>query len=344
MAKAARPKGASLSHYDVLEVSRRASQEVIKAAYRALMSRHHPDQSGGSNRVAQQLNEAYETLTDVAKRAKYDEDSTRLVGTMVGNYRVIEEIAEGGFGVTYRGEQPLVKESVCIKHCLNVSPQDEEILVAEAKAAWDLRHYAIPTMRDLVRMDDGSLALVMSYVPGPTIEQIVERTGARIDPEHVAWIIERVLNGLKYMHMHGVVHGDVKPQNIIVQPEKHMAVLVDFGLAMVKPTAASASKGFTPLYAPPEEMEGRPLLPESDFYSLGMTMLYALSGGHEHVQRLRLPTDVPEPLRRFVKRLIVRDVLSRPNWEKEDLCETIRTVRMESFGRTESRMKELPVG
>jgi serine/threonine protein kinase len=194
-------------------------------------------------------------------------------------------------------------------------------------------------MRDFQKMGDGSLALIMSYIPGPTWEQVVSK-GGKMDPEDVAWITQRALNALKYLHFHGVVHGDVKPQNTIVQPESHTIVLVDFGLSMVKPTKDAKARGYTPVFASPEQLRGDPLVPESDLYSLGMTMLYALSGDIQAVERFDVPSSVPKELCDFIQRLIVRDVRGRPNW-KEDLIETLRKLRLKVFGRDQSGLKPL---
>lgn len=210
---------------------------------------------------------------------------------------------------------------------------------------WDLRHYALPAVRTLLKLDDGSLALVMSYVEGPTLAQVVETLAAkkqRLEPEHLAWIVSRVLNALSYIHRHGVVHGDLKPQNIVVQPATHMAFLVDFGLAAVKPTKTTGSQGYTELFSPPEQVRGAPLLPQADFYALGMTMLYALTGGDEaHIRRREVAADVPDPLCKFLLRLLVRDPLARPDWATENLIDTFEEVRKVSFGRTQSGMRPL---
>lgn len=257
---------------------------------------------------------------------------------VVGNYRILSQIAEGGFGRTYLAEQMLLGTKVCIKHAINVSRDDELLLMEEAKAIWDLRHFAIPTLRDIIKLDDDSLALVMSYIPGPTLQQLVEKH-KKIDPEHVAWITERCINALKYLHFHGVVHGDIKPANIIVQGENHSCVLVDYGLSVIRPAKDSTSKGYTPLYASPEQMNGTPLLPESDFYGLGVTMINALGGD---VERRKVPTHTPDAMCQFIKRLIAPDVLNRPNWRKENIQESFQTVREKSFGRKTSGMKPLP--
>ncbi len=328
-----------INPYEVLEVSPRANQSVITAAYRALSNIHRGPLP--HNKSAQKtLDEAYELLSASASREEYDKSQRQRGGKMIGPYRLIEVIAEGGFGRTYKAEHSELHELVCIKDCSNVAPQYTWILDDEAKAMWDLRHYAIPAIRDRIKLEDGRIALVMSYIPGLTIEKIVEKVG-KLPAEHVAWITERVLNALSYIHHNGVVHGDIKPQNIIVQPEKHMATVVDFGLSMIKPTIDSVSKGHTEVYAPPEEIEGKPIVPESDFYSLGMTMIYALSGDIEAVKQKRVPKDVPEELCDFIKPMIARSIEGRPTWEKEDLCESIRNVRSKAFGRKRSGMKPI---
>lgn len=316
-------------YYGLLEISPRARKEVISAAYRALMNIYHPDKAG-SNRVAKSLNEAYRVLNNAKSRKKYDRERENLEGTIIGEYRVLEMIAEGGFGKTYKGEQVLLGTPVCIKHASNISPQDEEVLTTEAKAVWDLRHYAIPAMRNILKLEDGSLALIMSYVPGSTLDEIIEKNG-KLDSEHVCWITERILNALMYLHYNGVIHGDVKPQNIIVQPESHTVVLVDYGLSIIRPSRNSSSKGYTPYFAPPEQISGMTLLPESDFYALGMTMIYALGGD---VTRKHVPDSIPNEVCNFIKKLIMRDVLGRPRWDEENLIETLRNIRENSFGRS----------
>jgi serine/threonine protein kinase len=325
------------NYYELLEVSPRARPEVIGAAYKALMKVYHPDRTK-DDRVAKSLNEAHKILSNKKSRKKYDQDSITNGTVIGGEYRVTEMIAEGGFGTTYKGEHVMLGTPVCIKHALNISPQDEEILKEEAIAVWDLRHFAIPAMRNIIQLDDGSLALVMSYVPGPTLEQIIEKN-KRLDPEHVCWITERILNALKYLHYNGVIHGDVKPQNIIVQPQSHTVVLVDYGLSLIRPAKDSSSKGYTPFFAPPEQIKGITLLPESDFYALGMTMIYALGGD---IEKKLVPDHVPDEVCAFLKRMIVRDVLSRPRWDGEDLIETLQEIREGCFGRAHSFKRKIP--
>lgn len=326
-----------LDYYRALEVDPRARYSVIEAAYRALQWEYHPDRAGGNESTAKLLNEAWNTLRDPVTRAVYDKESLELKGRTIGNYRILRRIAEGGFGTTYLGEHLISQKSVCIKHCHHVSPLYQETLIEEARAIWDLRHYSIPVMRDFLQLEDGSLALVMSFIPGLTVEKLVEREG-RIDPETVAWMMGRALNVLKYLHYNGVIHGDVKPQNIIVQEESHSIVVVDFGLAMVRPTATSEARGHTPGFASPEQLDGQPLVPESDLYSLALTMMYALSGSYEEVERVRVPNDVPDIFCHFLRSFLTRSVKQRPNWS-QDLEASLRGIRLKAFGRDHSNLK-----
>lgn len=324
-------------YYDLLEVSPGAGRAVINAAFKALMAENHPDKTG-NDRKAKALGEAHAVLKDKRARRRYDRERLKHHGTVIGDYRVLEEIAEGGFGITYRGEHVTLGTPVCIKHASSISPQDEEILMEEAKAIWDLRHFAIPAVRNILKLEDGSVALVMSYIPGPTLFEIIEEN-RRLSPEHVCWITERILNALKYLHFHGVIHGDVKPGNVIIQPESHMVTLVDYGLSLIRPSRESKSKGYTPIFAPPEQIQGRTLLPESDLYSLGMTMVFALGGD---VKRKEVPEDTPDPLCRFIRRLITYDMLARPRWDKDDLIKELQNIRRKAFGRTNSFGMKIP--
>lgn len=260
-----------------------------------------------------------------------------------GNYKILDKIAEGGFGTTYLAEHIQLGTKVCIKHALNVSEDDRILMFQEAQAIWDLRHFSIPAMRDIIKMPDGSWALVMSYVPGPTMAQLLEYDEYKngLPAEHVAWIAERCLNALKYLHYHGVVHGDVKPQNIIIQPDSHTVVLVDYGLSLTRPRPGDEAKGYTPYFVAPELESGKVPIPESDLFGLGMSMIFALGGD---VAAVRVPNSTPDNLCDLIKRMIRRNPLKRPQvWEKEDLCDTIKEVRVRDFGRANSGMKPLKI-
>lgn len=259
---------------------------------------------------------------------------------VIGSFRVIGRVAEGSSGTTYLGEHVVLGEKVCIKHCHHATAVAVEEFKREAKVMWDLRHFSIPVVRDFILLPDGSAALVMSYIPGASLEQLVN-VAHQLEAETVAWVSERVLNALSYMHAHGVVHGGIIPRDIIVQTD-HSVVLTDFGLAMVRPQPTEHSHGYVRLFSPPEQVAGNlPLIPECDFYSLGMTMIYALTGDVEQVRQRHVPTGTPEPLCRFIEKLVDPDYRRRPHWENSNVWEQFQQVRQEAFGRTHSAMKPI---
>lgn len=331
---------AEMDLYRCLEVLPNAHPEVIDAAYKALTAVYRPEQSGETDHIAL-LDEAFKVLGNPAKRAEYDRLLSKPLQRQIGNYQIMEQIADGSFGRTYKAKHILTGELVCIKQCSHISPINEALVIKEAKRIWDLRHFSIPVMRDILKFNDGSVGLVMSYIPGPTIEQIVKRNG-KIDAEHVAWIAERLINVLMYVHYQHIVHGDVEPKNVILQLDNHTLVLVDFGLHNVRPTVATGTDNLVSVFTAPEFTAGLPLIPESDLYSLGMVMIYALNGGNTRsTERKEIPTGTPRPLVDFIRRLVSEDPFTRPNWDKEDLTETISRVRTEAFGRDRSGMKPL---
>jgi serine/threonine protein kinase len=313
--------------YEILQVRDDACPEVIRAAWKARMVLVHPDK-GGKDNLAARLNEAKETLLDSGKRKVYDED----VGKTLGNYRVVREIAEGGFGVTYEAEHLILGEKACLKQCLHVSEEDNELLRNEAKLLWDIHHYSLPTLRDFFQTSDGSCVLAMSYVEGPSLDKIVEKHKA-IEPEHVCWITQRLLNALHYLHFKGIVHCDVKPNNIIIKPDEHNAVLVDYGFASIRPKQITRPNGYTEIFAAPELIALKPPLPQSDFYSLGLTAIYAL-GGNPITKKY--PKDTPQEIVNYFDRFLENNPLRRPSWESEDIVKNLSDVRLKVFGRRSS--------
>jgi len=329
-----------VNFYQTLQVHPNADNIVIEAAAKALLKKCHPDK-GGRKTVAADVLKARDALLDTDKRQKLDAELREKTKGLIGNYQIIKKIAEGGFGEVYEARHVLLDEKVCLKHNKHISPRDTELFKQEAKSIWHLRHHALPAVKDFIELPDGSCAFVMTFIEGPTLEELVEeyeQNKKPIDPENICWIMGRVLDALRYLHYHGVVHGDVKPQNIIVQREEHTCVLVDFGLALVKPTRTSVAEGYTPMFAAPEVFSGRPLLPESDLYSLGLTMIYAMGGDPS---KRHMPASIPKEVRDFVGELVIYDVKNRPHWRKVDLVHKLAEVRKKAFGREHTNFKKV---
>lgn len=248
---------------------------------------------------------------------------------IIGNYRIKRQIAEGGFGRVYEAEHIILGEKACLKQNLNISAPDAELLKQEAKLLWNLNHYSLPSMKDFFQAPDGSYIMVMNFIEGQNLEEIVKGKGP-IHAEDVCWITQRLLNALHYLHFNGVVHSDVKPQNVIVQPKVHNAILVDYGLSSLKPTRATQPKGYTEAFAAPEILQGKPPIPESDFYGLGLVMMYALGG--DPFAKTHYP-NTPKQIQEFIDSLICYDPTQRHSWDKTDLVSRLSDIRLEVFGR-----------
>ena len=336
-------KGVLIDFYKALEVSCNARIEVVDSAYKALIKLVHEDK-GMSHKTNTILNLARDALTE--NREEYDKRYFGRNDRVVGSYEILEKIGEGGFGFTYKAKHRILEELVCIKQSREVSEKDEEILLNESKVIWDLRHVGLPSMRDILRLDDGSLALVMSYISDPSFDKILKKVD-KLSAEHVSWIAERTLNVLGYMHYNGVVHGDIKPGNMMVNVKDHKITLVDFGLSTIRPKSGSSNNGHTPLFAPPEQIsDSSPPTPQTDLYSLGMTMIYSLNGADNEDDvkasvRKSIPKDVPKPIKDFIERLIIYNPKERPRWEEENLTETLGKARLEAFGRRRSGVLQI---
>ena len=254
----------------------------------------------------------------------------------LGNYEIVRLIGEGGFGYTYEGRHIFLDKKACLKQNKKITPEDEELLLQEIRLLWDVHHHSLPAMRDFFKAPDGSHVLVMSFEEGKTLEDAVKKHKA-IHPEDIAWVTQRTLQTLYYLHSRGIVHGDIKPGNIIVKPEEHNIVLIDYGLASFRPKSGTAPIGYTEIFVAPEIKQGKPPLPESDLYSLSLTMIYAL-GGDPIAQSL--PDQVPQPMQEFCMDLIRYNPIDRPNWDKQDLVARLSDVREKAFGRKYSKKKE----
>ncbi len=328
-------------YYQTLQVNPKACPEVIKAAYRELFKKYHPDRSPNTQTFAAKIGEAYNILSNEDARKKYDIERAQK-RKAIGSYRLLEQIGEGGFGKTFKCEHVLTGELSCLKDCSNVPVEYRELLIEEARKMWNLRHFGIPAIRDIIKDEDGSISLIMSFIPGHNLDQVIEITGKRIPFEHMVWILTRVLNILMYLHDNGTIHGDIKPQNIIVLHKIHMASLVDFGLSTVRPTADSRSIGYTDYYSPPEQINASaPPSPQGDFYSLGMTALFGLTGDIERVKSRQIPSDVPEELRNFIRKLIVFRAEDRPS-SANQLFQELQDIRVKVFGRLHMGLELIP--
>jgi serine/threonine protein kinase len=247
---------------------------------------------------------------------------------LIGNYKIQKVIGEGGFGRTYLAEHTLIQKKVVIKQSLFQGPAAQQIVLNEASLLWDVNHWALPTVKDVFLDPEGNLLMAMSFIEGEQLLEHVQKSGP-LDAETACWIAQRILSALYYLHFAGIVHRDVKPANVIVNFGTHIAVLVDFGLSKLKPDGSPDASGYTPYFGAPEQVAGKAPIPESDIYSLGMTLLFILGGD---IRNKMLPSQTPKPLQDFIYALVREDPLQRPR-DCQALNQELGGIREKVFGR-----------
>jgi len=202
-----------------------------------------------------------------------------VVGSLVLNRFLIERrLGSGGFGVVYEAWDGRLERTVAVKAIESRGDEGRRVL-REAQAAARLNHPGIVTLYEMGEEDDHAL-LVTELVEGETLAEL-SAAGTLADRE-VGEIGADLCEALDHAHSRGVVHRDVKPQNVIVAAEGETAAkLMDFGVARLAGGAALTAPGDvvgTLAYMAPEQAEGGAVGPEADVYSLALTLYECWSG------------------------------------------------------------------
>jgi serine/threonine-protein kinase len=215
-----------------------------------------------------------------------------LIGrTIGGRYFIRRQIARGGMGVVYEAEHVGLDKRVAVKFVLDRFGDDREALHRfhrEARAASRVGHENIIDITDIGETEDGKSFLVMEYLEGSDLGQVLQATG-RMDPSRAVHIVGQVLRGLAAAHGEGIIHRDMKPANVFLTERggaSDFVKIMDFGIskvvaardARVRLTETGVAMG-TPIYMAPEQAEARQDIDHRvDVYAVGV-MLYEMLGG-----------------------------------------------------------------
>jgi predicted Ser/Thr protein kinase len=265
-------------------------------------------------------------------------DSGDLLGE---RYRLGERVATGGMGEVWRATDVLLDRAVAVKVLrpgLVAEPGFTERFRSEARTLAGLHHPNVVSVYDYGEGD--TTYLVMAFVEGEPLSTRIESAG-RLSVDQTVSIVTQAAAALHAVHLMGVVHRDVKPGNLLIQPNGTV-VLVDFGVAR---SAASGSVTKThevigtALYMAPEQVSKKPLSPATDVYALGAVAYHCLAGRPPFegdnalqvaLQRLDgepdpLPDDVPEGVRAVVMQAMAREPEDRYA-NAEALAEAMRAA------------------
>lgn len=244
------------------------------------------------------------------------------MGTIyVGRYKVIEELGRGGMGVVYRGVDPVLERTVAIKVLppKKMNAKSVERFLREAKTAARLDSPYIVKIHDIGQVDDIHF-IVMEYVEGHSLSDMIEfeEVPSPEESEKRLKIFRQVLEAVKYAHDNGVIHRDLKPDNIMINKSGNVKVM-DFGLAFFSGqhnlTEVDQVMG-TASYASPEQAAGKITDERTDIYSLGVILFELLTG--------RWPFDANTPLEMFRK--VVEMPAPSPRIYNKDISPLLETM------------------
>ncbi|MCI0491042.1 MAG: SUMF1/EgtB/PvdO family nonheme iron enzyme [Blastocatellia bacterium] len=199
-------------------------------------------------------------------------------------YRIVRKLGQGGMGAVYEATDHRFNSIVALKETLVTEEHLRKAFEREARLLNGLRHAALPVVMDYFSEADG-VYLIMQYIPGEDFATLLEQRDGPFPHDKVLVWGDVLLNALDYLHEHEppVIHRDIKPQNLKLTPRGEV-VLLDFGLAkgaaggLEPATAASSVLGYTPHYAPFEQIQGSGTDARSDLYSLAATLYHLMTG------------------------------------------------------------------
>ncbi|MFL5321619.1 MAG: serine/threonine-protein kinase, partial [Myxococcaceae bacterium] len=289
--------------------------------------------------------------------------SDPLIGQKVGDYVIQTQIGVGGMGMVYRGVQPLIGAPVAIKVLKPEAasdPQQVQRLLSEARVVNAIRHRGIVDIFNFARLPDGRHCVVMEYLHGKSLEDMLLKRG-KLPLSEALPLFEEVLSALAAAHKAGVIHRDIKPSNIFVVEEhgKTYAKVLDFGIAkqsyapdgLVAQTVLTRFMG-TPGFVAPEQARAQPVGPLTDLYALGVVMFISMTGKppfeantpyelvKKHVElpvpsAARVEPTIPATLDRLIMSMMAKSADDRPQ-SAEIVREQLERIRLSIAGRTAS--------
>lgn len=279
-----------------------------------------------------------------------------MIGKTLGKYQIDSKLGQGGMGAVYRGYDQVLDRYVAIKILPETAAQNPEMIQRfeiEARAAAKLEHPNIVQVHDFGK-SDGQYYLVLQFISGKSLSQLVREKGPLPLGEAVSILVE-ALKALQKAHSLGIVHRDIKPDNIMISQEGSVKV-TDFGIAKIKNEATKLTVTGqimgTPHYMSPEQCLGESVDGRSDLYSLGATFYYMLAGNppfeaesalvilNMHLEKIlpdirKARPDIPEPVVELLQRMTAKDADQRFR-TAEEVIEGLHNPQSMQFSRDPS--------
>ncbi len=256
----------------------------------------NPEDSHFCSKCGTQIHPSEKISSPRTKTIQAPINELTIGSTFADRFQVIEELGKGGMGEVYKVFDKKIKEKVALKFLNPEIAADEKAIERfrnELKYARKISHRNVCRMFDLSE-EEGIQYITMEYVPGEDLKGTIRRVG-RLSMGKAIFISKQVCEGLAEAHRLGVVHRDLKPQNIMVDREGNVRIM-DFGIARSIKTKGITGTGVmigTPDYMSPEQVEGKEVDHRSDIYTLGVILYEMVTG--------RVPFEGDTPLSVIIK-------------------------------------------
>ncbi len=270
-----------------------------------------------------------------------------MINETIRNYKILSKLGEGGMGIVYEARDTSLDRIVALKFLpqyLSSDPNEKERFYLEARSAASLNHQNIAVIYEISEHED-KIFIAMEYLEGNTLRYLVEHQSESLTIKKVLEMAVQICEGLAAAHERGMVHRDIKSDNIMLTPKGRIKIM-DFGLAKLKGVSRLTQAGSTvgtAAYMSPEQAQGEDVDHRSDIFSLGVVLYELLTthlpfhGEHQAALVYSVLNENPQPMARFNNNVspelerIVEKALSKDKDERyqhvDDMLADIRRER-----------------
>lgn len=315
------------------------NENELRKKFKNYSKEVHPDIVPNSKKYI--ATEAFKMLNDLHKLAQeelkkeiyYIVDSFELYKHAVPifemdiggqEYKFYEHAFEGDVANIFKG----INDNSIVYLKITKDSQDNELIENEFEVLDKLKHQSMPFIDKKVMIND-NLGIIMREVEGVPMNEFIKEYPRGIPAEHVMWMLERLFSVIGYLHSNYVVHGNIKPEHIIINKKNHNVSLVGFSFCIPEANVSNARyKIINQDFTAPEVNKNTKVFPATDIYSIGKIAIELIGGD---IKSHGMPITVHPEIRTFIRKISNEKYSQRPNdaWK---LWDEVREIRNRVFG------------